>query len=92
MTDAAFHFTAATLRDGSPIPPVGAWLEHAGPLVLCESGLHASKRVLDALDAADREDWAAAGAAAWAASAAGAARSAWDALEARGRVLFGVAS
>ncbi len=45
----AYHFTAAALRDGSPIPPIGEWLEHTGPLVLCESGLHASIRLLDAL-------------------------------------------
>jgi hypothetical protein len=46
----AWHFTnGKTLRDGRPIPPVGEWLVHDGPLVPCESGLHASERLLDAL-------------------------------------------
>jgi len=44
----AWHFTGKTLRDGRPIPPVGKWLEHKGPVVMCESGLHASRKVLDA--------------------------------------------
>jgi hypothetical protein len=46
----AWHFTRKTLRDGRPIPPVGEWLKHEGPLVMCESGLHASRRVLDAIN------------------------------------------
>ena len=46
----AYHFVGATLRDGRPIPPDGVWLEHDGPLVMCESGLHASKHPLDALN------------------------------------------
>jgi hypothetical protein len=45
----AWHFTCGTLRDGRPIPPVGEWLVQGGPLVPCESGLHASERLLDAL-------------------------------------------
>ena len=45
----AWHFTGHTLRDGRPIPPVGEWLEHDGPITLCESGLHASVDILDAL-------------------------------------------
>jgi hypothetical protein len=46
----AWHFTnGKTLRDGRPIPPEGEWLVHDGPLVPCESGLHASERLLDAL-------------------------------------------
>ena len=45
----AYHFTDTALRDGSPLPAIGEWLEHTGPLILCESGLHASERVLDAL-------------------------------------------
>lgn len=46
----AYHFTDnGRLRDGRPVPPVGKWLKHKGPLVLCESGLHASERLLDAL-------------------------------------------
>ena len=46
----AWHFTSGTLRDGRPIPPAGEWLTHDGPLAPCESGLHASERLLDALD------------------------------------------
>lgn len=50
MTTTAYHFTAgATLRDGRPVPPIGEWLEHDGPVKLCASGLHASERLLDAL-------------------------------------------
>ena len=44
-----YHFTNGTLRDGSPLPPVGQWLKYDGPVVPCESGLHASASVLDAL-------------------------------------------
>ena len=44
----AWHFTGATLRDGRPIPAIGEWLTHEGPAVMCESGLHASRRLLDA--------------------------------------------
>ena len=46
----AYHFTnGKTLRDGRPIPPQGEWIEHDGPVVPCESGLHASECPLDAL-------------------------------------------
>jgi hypothetical protein len=45
----AWHFTGKTLRDGRPIPAVGEWLIHAGPVVMCQSGLHASRKALDAL-------------------------------------------
>ena len=45
----AWHWTADTLRNGAPIPAVGEWLEHDGPVEMCVSGLHASRRVLDAL-------------------------------------------
>ena len=45
----AYHFVGQTLRDGRPIPPDGEWLEHDGPLVMCESGLHASAHPFDAL-------------------------------------------
>ena len=38
----AWHFVGEKLRDGSPVPKDGVWLEHNGPVVLCESGLHAS--------------------------------------------------
>jgi hypothetical protein len=46
----AWHFTNGTkLRDGRDVPPPGEWLEHEQKLVLCEAGLHASRRLLDAL-------------------------------------------
>ena len=50
MTELAWHFVGADrrLRDGSPLV-VGEWLEYSGPLVLCQSGLHASTRAIDAL-------------------------------------------
>jgi len=53
VTALAWHFVAPgdagpVLRDGRPVV-VGEWLRHEGPLVLCESGLHASVRALDAL-------------------------------------------
>ena len=48
----AWHFLPADLRlgngDGREVR-VGETLRHDGPLVLCESGLHASERILDAL-------------------------------------------
>ena len=49
MTKYYYHFTGETLRDGRPIPKIGEWLEHAGELVPCESGLHASEHPFDAL-------------------------------------------
>ncbi len=45
----AWHFVADTLRDGSPVPSDGDILKHDGPLVMCETGLHASQRIIDAL-------------------------------------------
>ena len=45
----AYHFVGAALRDGRPVPADGAWLDHDGPLVMCESGLHASLHPFDAL-------------------------------------------
>jgi hypothetical protein len=45
----AYHFTKKTLRNGQPIPPIGEWLEHTGPIVACSSGLHASEQPFDAL-------------------------------------------
>ena len=48
-TNLAYHFTGDTLRDGSPIPPIGEWLEHEGDVKLCESGLHFSRHPFDAL-------------------------------------------
>ena len=49
MNKLYYHFTGPTLRDGSPIPPIGEWLEHVGPIVPCKAGLHASEHPFDAL-------------------------------------------
>lgn len=49
MSITAYHFVGATLRDGRPIPADGEWLVHDGPVVICESGLHASRRPWHAL-------------------------------------------
>ena len=51
----AYHFVGKTLRDGTPIPADGEWLEHKGECVICESGLHASKHPFDALQYAPGE-------------------------------------
>ena len=46
----AWHFTNGDkLRDGRPLPKNGELLKHNGPVNICESGLHASKRIIDAL-------------------------------------------
>lgn len=45
----AWHFVGDKLRDGRPVPPDGETLRHDGPLELCETGLHASERLIDAL-------------------------------------------
>jgi len=44
-----YHFTGATLRDGSAIPPVGEWLVFNGTPIPCQCGLHASPDAFDAL-------------------------------------------
>ena len=49
MTIRAYHFHTGRLRDGRPIPPLGEWLEHTGDVVICQSGLHASRHPADAL-------------------------------------------
>lgn len=49
MSVLAWHFVGATLRDGRPVPPDGETLRHDGPLRMCQSGLHASERLIDAL-------------------------------------------
>ncbi len=55
MSDLAWHFLrlkdgVPVLRDGvTPAPALGEWLDHPGPVRICESGLHASWRVIDAL-------------------------------------------
>ena len=48
-TRIGYHFVGATLRDGRPIPPDGEWLEHDGKVVMCNSGLHASRHPFDTL-------------------------------------------
>ena len=45
----AWHFVGETLLDGRAIPEDGEWLEHQGRLIMCESGLHASRKITDAL-------------------------------------------
>ena len=50
----AWHFCAERdgrpiMRDGTPVV-AGETVRHTGPLVLCESGYHASVRAIDALD------------------------------------------
>jgi len=50
-----YHFTGKTLRDGQPIPPIGVWLEHPGEIIMCQSGLHASRHPFDALTYAPGE-------------------------------------
>ena len=45
----AWHFVRDTLRNGDPVPADGELLRHDGPLEMCVSGLHASKRLIDAL-------------------------------------------
>ena len=47
--DTGWHFVGAKLRDGRPVPPDGNWLKHDGELVMCDSGLHYSRRLIDAL-------------------------------------------
>src|SRR5574343_148563 len=44
-----YHFVSDKLRDGRPVPPDGEWLVHDGPMVMCKSGLHASRHPFDAL-------------------------------------------
>ena len=51
----AWHFVGAKLRDGRPIPADGEVLHHDGPLALCESGLHWSRALRDALSYAPGE-------------------------------------
>ena len=50
MSVYAWHFTAGNkLRDGSPLPAVGATLKFDKELILCKQGLHASMHPFDAL-------------------------------------------
>ena len=46
----AWHFVRDTLRDGSPIPADGEWLEFKGACKMCKSGLHASRTPFQALE------------------------------------------
>jgi len=50
-TVTAWHWLAddGRMRDGRQAPADGEWLRHDGPVVMCQSGLHASRRALDAL-------------------------------------------
>ena len=45
----AYHFVGDKLRDGRPVPPDDDWLIHNEPIMMCESGLHASRHPFDAL-------------------------------------------
>ena len=45
----AWHFVGNKLRNGGPVPADGAKLTHTGPVVPCQSGLHASREPFDAL-------------------------------------------
>lgn len=51
MTRLAWHFLrpGGRLFTGEAAPPDGEWLKYDGPIVPCESGLHASERAIDAL-------------------------------------------
>lgn len=45
----AYHFTGSTLRDGSPIPPIGHKLVFPGKIKICKAGYHWSRQPFDAL-------------------------------------------
>jgi hypothetical protein len=45
----AWHFVGDKLRNDDPVPKDGETLEYKGELILCASGLHASRRIIDAL-------------------------------------------
>lgn len=49
MTDIAWHFTGTTLRDGSPIPPIGETLVFKGKIKMCARGYHWSRTPFQAL-------------------------------------------
>src|ERR1035437_2915465 len=49
----AWHFIRPGFALGygdTRVPKIGEWLEHDGPVVLCERGLHASVRAIDAFE------------------------------------------
>ena len=45
----AYHFTGTTLRDGSPVPPIGHKLVFPGKIEICRAGYHWSRQPFDAL-------------------------------------------
>jgi hypothetical protein len=45
----AYHFTGDKLRDGSAIPVIGEPLVYSDKIEICRSGLHASRKVWQAL-------------------------------------------
>ena len=45
----AYHFTGDKLRDERPIPKPGEVLTHSGDIEICSTGLHGSRKPLDAL-------------------------------------------
>jgi len=45
-----YHFTANTLRDGAPVPPIGEKIVFNGEIEICRSGLHWSEHPSDALE------------------------------------------
>lgn len=50
MKESGWHFVDNNaLRDGSLIPADGEWLEYGGRIRMCQSGLHYSRRLIDAL-------------------------------------------
>jgi len=49
MKNLAWHFTGDTLRDGSPVPPVGETLVFKEKIEICQRGYHWSKQPFDAL-------------------------------------------
>jgi len=50
MENIAWHFTGNTLRDGSPIPPIGHTLVFPGVIEMCRSGYHWSRTPWEALE------------------------------------------
>src|SRR5271166_2007818 len=48
----AWHFVGDKLRNGDLIPLDGVTLRFSGRLRMCESGFHASRRIIDALHSA----------------------------------------
>jgi hypothetical protein len=55
MKTYGWHFVGKTLRDGSPLPKDGEWLEYEGVVNICRSGLHFSDTPWQALQYAPGE-------------------------------------